>query len=69
MRTYIQVGSTPRVFSRTTTSTPEKRQKCLGAYNEFSGDYDCGYASSLDCDECKYGFGRKDPEAECNHQE
>jgi len=29
-------------------------------------EYDCGYKSELLCEECKYGLGRKDPEARCN---
>ena len=43
-----------------------KHQKCLGYYDEFSGDYDCEYKSTLTCEECKYGLGKKDPEAKCN---
>jgi hypothetical protein len=26
----------------------------------------CGYYTTIDCDECKYGGGRKNPEAKCN---
>lgn len=26
----------------------------------------CGYYTVIDCDECKYGGGRKNPEAKCN---
>ncbi len=26
----------------------------------------CDYYTTIDCDECKYGGGRKDPEAKCN---
>lgn len=42
--------------------------KCKGSYDPHSGDYGCGYHSTLGCDECKYGAagGRKDPEAKCN---
>jgi len=43
-----------------------KHPKCLGYYDEFSGDYDCEYGTKLICEECKYGMGRKDPEANCN---
>lgn len=30
------------------------------------GSYSCGYNTTLSCSECKYGQGRKDPEAKCN---
>jgi len=45
-----------------------KHPKCLG-YKYWTGcgyEYDCEYDSNLTCDECKYGCGRKDPEAKCN---
>jgi hypothetical protein len=31
-------------------------------------EYDCGYQTKIDCDDCKYNGrgGRKDPEAKCN---
>lgn len=40
--------------------------KCLGTYDDMTGEYDCGYQSEVECNDCKYGFGRKDPEAKCN---
>ena len=43
----------------------EKHPKCKG-YKTYFGDYDCEYDTKLTCDECKYGVGRKDPEAKCN---
>lgn len=42
-----------------------KHEKCTGTYDYF-GDFDCGYNTTLDCEQCKYGIGRKDPEAKCN---
>lgn len=48
---------------------PEEDDKptgCLGYYEEMSGDYDCEYDTILTCEECKYGCGRKDPDAKCN---
>lgn len=39
---------------------------CQLSYDEFNGDYDCLYGSYLSCEECKYGMGRKDPEALVN---
>lgn len=47
----------------------EMHPKCRGyEHHDYSGlvYYDCGYESELDCGECKYGSGRKDPEAKCN---
>jgi len=32
-------------------------------------EFECGYESYLSCEECKYGLGRKDPEAKCNQSE
>lgn len=48
------------------SNKPKKHPKCLGTYDEWNGDYDCGYYTKLLCEECKYGLGRKDPEAKCN---
>lgn len=42
-----------------------KHPKCRGEHYDFD-EFDCGYATTLDCGECKYGVGRKDPEARCN---
>ena len=39
--------------------------RCKGYYDYF-GEFDCEYETTLDCDDCKYGLGRKDPEAKCN---
>ena len=37
-------------------------------YGEYDieGDFDCTLGSPLECDDCKYGSGRKDPFAKCN---
>lgn len=43
-----------------------KHPKCLGSYDEWQGEWDCGYQTTIACEECKYGLGRKDPEARCN---
>jgi len=49
------------------TEPAPKHPKCKLIYYEMQGDYDCTYPSHvLSCDECKYGGGRKDPEAKCN---
>ena len=51
-----------------TTSNPRETRhpKCAGYYDEMNGDYDCHYYTSISCEECKYGCGRKNPEAKCN---
>ena len=46
----------------------KRHPKCKGTYDAYNGEYDCDYGSMLDCDQCKYGFGRKDPKAKCNHE-
>ena len=38
---------------------------CQGR-RDFEGDFDCGYQTTLMCEDCKYGIGRKDPAARCN---
>lgn len=45
-----------------------KHPKC-GGYKEWTDygyEFDCSYNTTLECDECKYGVGRKDPAAKCN---
>jgi hypothetical protein len=42
-----------------------KHPKCLGE-KDYWGEFDCGYQTTLMCEDCKYGLGRKDPEAKCN---
>lgn len=53
-------------FENSEFTRTKKHSKCKGYYEEWSGEYDCGYYTSLPCDECKYGFGNKDPEAKRN---
>lgn len=45
-----------------------KSQGCLGEqiWTDYGYEYDCGYGTTIDCDQCKYGGGRKDPAAKCN---
>ena len=42
--------------------------KCEGykSWGDYGYEYGCGYESNLNCEDCKYGFGEKDPEAKCN---
>ena len=54
-------------------TSPKRHPKCEGyECNHYLDpiDYDCGYFTTIDCDECKYNGhnGRKDPEAKCNQQ-
>lgn len=44
----------------------EKAISCLGVYDEWNGDYDCEYPTTITCDECKFGGGRKNPMAKGN---
>lgn len=44
----------------------QKHPKCLG-----DGIDDCGYYTTIDCDDCKYNntpYGKKNPEAKCNQE-
>ena len=44
-----------------------RHPKCKGYQQTHDPyDYDCEYETTITCDECKYGVGRKDPEAKCN---
>ena len=44
--------------------------KCGLRFDAHNGDYDCEYAPTIACEDCKYGGfgGKKDPEARCNQQ-
>jgi len=73
-----------KVMTKKSTKEFKPRLDILDVYNSYSKhpkckgfkipdigwgyDYDCGYNTSIDCDECKYGSGKKDPEAKCNRQ-
>jgi hypothetical protein len=56
--------------------THPRHPKCKGeGYTDHDGntEYDCGYNTTIECDECKYCLhddgrpvGRKDPAAKCN---
>jgi hypothetical protein len=50
-------------------STQKRHAKCKG-YFDYWGESDCGYYTTINCDECRYllankGVG-KNPEAICN---
>ena len=51
-----------------TPAEPSKHPKCKGykTWTDWGYEYDCEYNTNLACDDCKYGVGRKDPEAKCN---
>jgi hypothetical protein len=42
-----------------------KHLKCLGSY-DYWGEFDCGYNTTILCEDCKYGLGSKNPESKCN---
>ncbi len=54
----------PSIFD--VSDEPKRHPKCKGWYDVMTGDYDCEYPTILECEDCKYGMGRKDPEAKCN---
>lgn len=52
-----------------TNPNSNRHPKCKGYIIPDTGwgtDFDCGYNTKIDCNECKYGGGRKDPNAKCN---
>lgn len=47
----------------------KRHPKCKGYMTTDYGngsEYECGYETTIDCSECKYGWGRKNPESICN---
>lgn len=46
----------------------KKHPKCAGyrTWTDCGYEYNCGYQTTLMCEDCKYGMGNKDPEAKCN---
>jgi hypothetical protein len=52
-------------YKRLYMGIPKKHPKCKG-YKTWEGEFDCAYDTTLDCEDCKYGLGRKDPKAKCN---
>jgi hypothetical protein len=42
---------------------------CGLVHDAFNGDYDCSHGTTIDCGECKFGGGRKDPTAWANAPE
>lgn len=48
---------------------PQKHPKCLSYQcNHYLDpiEFACGYFTKIDCEDCKYGMGRKNPEAKIN---
>ena len=47
---------------------PAKHPKCKGYWSHTpnGSEFDCEYGPVIICEDCKYGAGRKDPEAKCN---
>ena len=57
------------IATNNTSKMPKRHSKCRGVEISDIGwgsDFECEYDSMLDCEECKYGMGKKDPEAKCN---
>ena len=60
-----------KVLADSLSQKNKKHPKCLGWYKNDVGmvdgpDWGCDYDTIIDCDECKYGHGNKNPEAKCN---
>ena len=50
------------------SSENKRHPKCKGYkyWTDCGYEYDCEYNTDLPCEDCKYGMGRKDPDAKCN---
>jgi len=40
--------------------------KCKYGIRDYWGEYDCTANTTLECEYCKFGVGRKNPLAKCN---
>jgi len=49
---------------------PESGCKGYKYFTDCGYEFDCGYDTTIECEECKYGScgGRKNPEAKINQQ-
>ena len=54
------------IFNMKYDNLPIKHHLCKLEYDQFTGDYDCGYKTTLTCEDCKYGVGKKDPQTKAN---
>ena len=54
--------------SRSSAGSKPASSGCAGyqTWTDYGYEYDCGYGTTIDCDQCKYGGGKKDPQAKCN---
>lgn len=62
-------GLKPQLNILDVSGSSSRHPKCKGYRTQDIGwgsEYECGYETTIDCDECKYGGGKKDPEAKCN---
>lgn len=62
-------GLKPQLNILDVSGSPSRHPKCRGYRTQDVGwgsEYECGYETTIDCEQCKYGGGRKDPEAKCN---
>ena len=60
-----------QIFNNITDIKTKRHPKCKGYATSGLDyeDFDCGYDTTIMCEDCKYcagGMGRKDPEAKCN---
>lgn len=45
---------------------PESGCKGFKTWTDSGYEYDCGYETKIECEDCKYGGGRKNPDAKIN---
>ena len=70
----VRVRFSNRAKSKPAKKKPVKKEKsdeesgCSGYHtcNSNGDDFDCGYGTIIECDQCKYGRGRRDPLAKRN---
>ena len=66
MKLNDELNLQPKLAGKPNTKHP----LCKGYRDDYDPyDYSCGYDTDLDCEDCKYGVGRKDPEAKCNRSQ
>lgn len=62
-------GLKPQLNILDVRGSSSRHPKCKGYKTQDFGwgsEYDCEYDTKIDCDECKFGGGRKNPKSKCN---
>jgi hypothetical protein len=69
MKTRFIKGLKPQLNTLDVSGSSSRHPKCRGYITRDIGwgnEYECGYETTIDCNECKYGGGRKNPEVKRN---